>query len=133
MNRYEEIDHTADWAFRAYGSDIKELFQNAAYALFALEGALDTPSTLTREIHVEAIDREALLVNWLSELLFFQETQHETYQKFEITQLSDTELTATVHGAHTQPITKFIKAVTYHDLKIEQTDKGWQATVVVDV
>lgn len=131
--QYEELDHTADWAFRAFGTDLKELFQNAAYALFALEGALDAQSTLTREIHAQGIDREALLVNWLSELLFLQETQRETYQKFEITKLSDTALTATIHGAHTQPATKFIKAVTYHDLKIEQTEKGWEATVVVDV
>ncbi len=133
MNRYEEIDHTADWAFRAYGNDLKELFENAAYALFALEGALDAQSTLTREIHVAGIDREALLVNWLSELLFLQETKRETYQKFEIEKLSETELSATVHGAQTQPLTKFIKAVTYHDLRIEQTEKEWQATVVVDV
>ncbi len=133
MPQYEELDHTADWAFRAFGSDLRELFQNAAYALFALEGALDAQSTLTREIHVEGIDREALLVNWLSELLFLQETKRETYQKFEIMKLADTELTATVHGAQTQPITKFIKAVTYHDLKIVQTEKGWEATVVVDV
>lgn len=133
MTQYQEIDHTADWAFRAYGSDLKELFENAAYAIFALEGALDAHSTLTREIHVEAIDREAVLVNWLNELLFLQETKRETYQKFEITKLSDTELDAVVHGAHTQPITKFIKAVTYHDLKIEQTENDWQATVVVDV
>jgi SHS2 domain-containing protein len=133
MSQYEEIDHTADWAFRAFGKDVKELFENAAYALFALEGALDAQSTFTREIHVEGIDREALLVNWLSELLFLQETKRETYQKFEITNLTETELQATVHGAHTQPITKFIKAVTYHDLKIKQPEKGWEATVVVDV
>lgn len=131
--RYEEIEHTADWAFRAFGADLKDLFQNAAFALFALEGALDAQSTLTREIHVEGVDREALLVNWLSELLYNQETKRETYQSFEVTQLSDTELQATVHGAPSQPLTRFIKAVTYHDLKIEQTESGWQATVIVDV
>src|SRR5262245_66679897 len=109
MPRYEEVDHTADWAFRAFGKDLKELFENAAYALFALEGALDAESTLAREIHVEGIDREALLVNWLSELLFLQETKKETYQTFNITELSDTTLTATVQGAETKPITKFIK------------------------
>lgn len=133
MDRYQELDHTADWSFRAFGRDLAELFANAAYALFALEGALDAQSTLTREIRVEGIDREALLVNWLSELLFLQETRHETYQRFDITKLTDTELEATVWGAQAQPATKFIKAVTYHDLKIEQTEKGWQATVVVDV
>ena len=133
MDRYQELDHTADWAFRAFGKDLQELFANAAYALFALEGALDAQSTLTRDIRVEGIDREALLVNWLSELLYLQETHQETYQSFDITKLTDTELEATIQGAQAQPATKFIKAVTYHDLKIEQTERGWQATIVVDV
>jgi SHS2 domain-containing protein len=133
MPRFEEIEHTADWAFRAFGKDLKELFENAAYALFALEGALDVPSTLTRKVHVQGIDREALLVNWLSELLFLQETKRETYQSFDITALSDTSLDALVQGAASEPLTKFIKAVTYHDLKIQQTESGWEATVVVDV
>lgn len=133
MNNYEELDHTADWAFRAFGTDLKQLFQNAAYAMFALEGALDAQSTLTREVHASGLDREALLVSWLNELLYLQETKHETYQKFEITNFSDTELDATINGAEAQPAGKYIKAVTYHDLKIVQTEKGWQATIVVDV
>ena len=133
MSRFQEIDHTADWAFRAYGSTLQELFENAAYALSALEGALDAQSTLTREIQAQGIDLEALLVNWLNEILFLQETQRETFQKFQITQMTDTALTATLHGATALPATKLIKAVTYHDLKIEQTEKGWQATIVVDV
>jgi len=133
MKPYEEIDHTADWAFRAFGRDLVELYSNAAYALFALEGALDTQSTLTREVRVEGVDREALLVNWLNELLYLQETQHETYQRFELSELSETKLRATIHGAPASPTTKFIKAVTFHDLKIIQTPEGWQATIVVDV
>lgn len=133
MDRYEEIDHTADWAFRAFGRDALELYQNAAYALFALEGALDVPSTLSRVVQVTGFDREGVLVNWLNELLFLQETEHETYQSFEISRLTDTELEATIHGTPAQPITKFIKAVTYHDLKIQETPDGWQATIVVDV
>lgn len=133
MKRYEELDHTADWSFRAFGSNLRDLFENAAYALFSLEGALDAQSTLTREIHVEAIDREALLVKWLNELLFLQDTEHETYQTFEITNLTDTELQATIYGAHMESLEKLIKAVTFHDLNIEQTATGWQATLVVDV
>lgn len=133
MERYQELEHTADWAFRAFGRDLVELYQNAAYALFALEGALDTPSTTTHTVRVEGIDRESLLVNWLSELLYLQETRRETFQKFEINELSDTSLTATIHGAPAPPNIKPIKAITYHDLKIEQTPDGWQATIVVDV
>jgi SHS2 domain-containing protein len=106
---------------------------NAASAIFSLEGALDAQSSLTREVRVEGMDRVALLVNWLNELLFLQETEHETYQKFEITELSETALTATIHGAPSAPQTKFIKAVTFHDLYIVQTETRYEATIVVDV
>lgn len=133
MKRYEEIDHTADWAFRAFGHDLKELYENAAYAIFDLEGTMDAPITVTRNVNVQGIDHEGLLVNWLNELLFLQETKNETYQQFNITQLTDTELEATIQGAASPPTKKFIKAVTYHDLKIERTPHGWQATIVVDV
>ena len=133
MKRFEEIDHTADWAFRAYGRDLKELFENAAAALFALEGVGEQPTAVTREVQVEGIDHESLLVNWLGELLYLQETRHETYHHFSVDRLSSTLLSARVEGAGSGPLNKFVKAITYHDLRIEQTPEGWAATVVVDV
>ena len=38
MRRYEEIEHTADLAIKAYGRDMKELFANAAYGMFSAMG-----------------------------------------------------------------------------------------------
>lgn len=133
MKRFEEIEHTADWAFRAYGRDLRELFENAAFAVFTLEDAVPESAPVTRQVSVHAIDYESLLVNWLSELLFLQETSRETYSEFHITSISPTDLNATISGAPSGPLNKFVKAVTYHDLRIEQTPEGWQATVVVDV
>ncbi len=133
QKRFEELDHTADWAFRAYGRDLNELFENAAYALFALEGVTSAQTTVTREVNVNGIDYESLLVNWLSELLYLQETRGETYAQFTVERLTPTALRAKIQGAPSGPLNKFVKAITYHDLKIEQTPEGWQATVVVDV
>jgi SHS2 domain-containing protein len=133
MKRFEEIEHTADWAFRAYGRDLKELFENAAHALFALEGAAGNHATVARQVDVKGIDYESLLVNWLSELLFLQETRGETYSQFAVKNLTATALSATIQGVPSGPLNKFIKAITYHELKIEQTPEGWQATVIVDV
>ncbi len=133
MKQFEEIEHTADWAFRAYGRDLKELFENAAHAVFALEGVEPGELKLTREVEVTGIDYESLLVNWLSELLYLQETQHETYFDFSIATLGPTHLRGTIRGAPSGPLNKFVKAITYHDLKIEQTADWWRATVVVDV
>ena len=133
MKRFEELDHTADWAFRAYGRDLKELYENAAYALFTLEGAAEGERTITREVQVAGIDREAVLVNWLSELLYLQETRGEVYGEFHVHTLTPTALGATIKGGKSGPLNKFVKAITYHDLKIEPISDGWQATVVVDV
>jgi SHS2 domain-containing protein len=133
MKRFEEIPHTADWSFRAFGKDVRELFENAAFAIFALEGAEPGEAKIARAVEVTGIDYESLLVNWLTELLWLQESNHETYQRFEIAMLAPTHLRAQVFGAPTTRLNKVIKAVTYHNLKVEQTMEGWQATVVVDV
>lgn len=133
MKRFEELEHTADWAFRAYGRDLPELYENAAYALFALEGVTGGKTTVARQVAVEGIDYEAVLVNWLSELLYLQETRGETYHQFQVEAVTPTALRATIRGAPSGALNKFVKAITYHDLKIEPTAEGWQATVVVDV
>lgn len=134
MERFEEVEHTADWAFRAFGKTPAELFENAAYAMFALAGTIcDDPPVLTRDVEVSGADRETLLVNWLNELLYWQETALETYDRFEILELSDTRLRARVHGRPLGEVKKLIKAATFHNLAIENDGGRWQATVVVDV
>lgn len=135
MRRFEEIPHTADWSFRAFGKDLRELFENAAFAIFSLEGAQprEDANETARVIEVSAIDYESLLVNWLTELLWLQESHHETYPRFNIETLSPTALRAQVFGKPMTQLDKIIKAVTYHNLKIEQTANGWEVVVVVDV
>ena len=135
MTRFEEIPHTADWSFRAFGKDLRELFENAAHAVFALEGAQarEHANETARVVAVSAMDYESLLVNWLTELLWLQESRRETYQRFDIETLVPTALRAQVFGAPLAGLDKIIKAVTYHNLEIKQTTNGWEAVVVVDV
>ena len=134
MQAFEEVEHTADWAFRAHGRDLAQLFANAAHGMFELQGgAAEGESSVAREIAVSGTDRETLLVNWLNELLYLQETQHETYSRFEIMEISDTHLRACVHGRPSRPEGKLIKAVTFHDLEVRRSEDGWEAAIVVDV
>lgn len=132
--RFEEIEHTADLALRAYGRDTKELFANAAHGMFALmaEPSLEEP-TLEREVSLEATDPESLLVDWLNELIYLHEVERETYSQFAIETLSPVELKARVTGGPTKSKTKAIKAATFHDLAIEETANGLVATIVFDV
>jgi len=135
MKRFEEIPHTADWSFRAFGRDQRELFANAAHALFTLQGAapVEHAKTIERAVTIAAIDLEALLVNWLNEMLFLQEQHREVYERFDIAELTPTALVAKIIGKPRGTMDKIIKAVTFHNLKIESTQDGWEAVVVVDV
>jgi SHS2 domain-containing protein len=132
--RFEEIEHTADLAIRAYGRDMKELFANAAYGMFTLmaEPSLEGPAR-EREVSLEAMDCESLLVDWLNELIYLHEVERETYSQFDIEALSPTKLKAHVTGGLTKSKTKAIKAATFHDLAIQETANGFVATIVFDV
>lgn len=131
---FEEVEHTADWAFRARGRDLAELFRSAARALFIMQGALaQSGETVTREIEVTGGDLETLLVNWLNELLYLQEVHNEAYDRFEVVEITSERLRARVHGRLRHSAQRLIKAATFHDLAVKRTDDGWEATVVVDV
>ncbi len=134
MKRFEEIPHTADWSIRAFGRELPELFQNAAYAIFAMQGIeANGPNEKARRVSVSGIDYPSLLVNWLNELLFLQESERMAYSRFEIKAISPQALEADVYGGPIKKIDKVVKAVTYHNLKIEQTPEGWRAILVMDV
>jgi len=132
--RYEEIEHTADRAIKAYGKTLEELFANAAYGMFAImANPEEVPTEITREVKVEASDIESLLVEWLNELLFLQETEGELYREFEMEEITDTRLKARVKGGKGYATKAKVKAATYHDLEIKKVGKrGYEAIVVFD-
>jgi protein archease len=135
MEGFEEVEHTADWAFRARGHDLKQLFANAASAMFELQlrPPLPLAEEVERHLEVAGFDRETLLVNWLNELLYLQEKHGEIYREFELQDISDTRLRARLRGLRSPGVARMIKAVTFHGLEIKRVAEGWEATVVVDV
>jgi riboflavin kinase/FMN adenylyltransferase len=136
---FEELEHTADWAVRIAGATLPELYAHAGQTLFHLMGApFDAPATVTHEVTVEANDLEVLLVRWLQELLFRMETADELYTQFTVAEVvppaggMPARLRATVAGVPGRSDLAHVKAVTYHNLAVQQTDGGWEATVVFD-
>jgi SHS2 domain-containing protein len=131
---FEELEHTADLALKVHGHSLEEVFANAAYGLFSLMADLDgLEPTISREISLESLDYETLLVDWLNELLYLHEVEEEIYSHFEIEALSSTALSATIWGAKTEASKLTVKAATFHDLEISETDDGYLVTVVFDV
>ena len=69
----------------------------------------------------------------LNELLYLHDSEGLGFEQIKIQELDQTNMGAKVTGAPTQQWLKDIKAVTYHNLAIRQTDSGLEVTLVLDV
>jgi SHS2 domain-containing protein len=130
---FEEVSHTADWSARVWAPDLPTLFKEAARAMNSLSGTvIGTNGRVSRALEVEGPDLENLLVAFLSELVFYQEQENLTFDDFDL-RVAGQWLKVAMEGAQTESVDKAIKAVTYHNLKIERTTEGFETTIVFDV
>src|SRR5207237_304892 len=73
---FEVRPPTADGGFRAWGTDLADLFETAARAMFSLEYDLDSvPQQESPSVAVRGDDLEGTLYAWLSELLWLHDAQ----------------------------------------------------------
>jgi len=135
---YETFEHTADIGLRVHSADLESLFREAAEGLFSvLVEAIPRNETVQRaDFELEAERTEFLLVDWLSELLYRFETRGLLFDSFDV-RLDGDRLVAT---ARSRPFDEQrdrmlheVKAVTYHDLRVRRTDRGWLAEVILDI
>jgi SHS2 domain-containing protein len=130
---FEEIQHTADWSLHVWATDLPELFSESARGMNALSGTRLSPAPkISRSIESVAPDHESLLVSFLSELVYFGEQEKLAFDEFKI-RIAENRLTAELDGAAIISMDKAIKAVTYHNLQIRQTLKGFEVEIVFDV
>lgn len=131
---YEILEHMADLKIRAYGKNLSELFSNMLKGMFEACGPVISDKTIIkREIKVKSSNLESLLVDFLSEALYLSDVNNETYFEAEFKKLNEKELIAEIKGNKIQRQKEEIKAVTWHDLKIEEVNNQWQATVLFDI
>lgn len=130
---FREVEHTADWELEVWAPDMPGLLEQAAQGMYALTGArLKSGPRFTRGIELQAYDREGLLVAFLEDLLFYGEVAGLGFDTFDI-RVEQNSLRAQVSGAPLESQSKEIKAVTYHDLAVRETERGLAVNVVFDV
>ncbi len=136
--KYRTLSHTADLGLRIWGATLADLYANAGAALTAtITDRRGLRLKESKEITVEAPDREALLVAWLNHLLYLYDIDGFLGREFAVRELSPERLTATARGDIFDPERHVgktaVKAATYHQLEITRTRDGWQATVIFDL
>ena len=135
---FEILEHPADVGFRARAGSLRELFEKAAEALVSI--ALEIEHIEQREsypIEAEGDSNESLLVNWLSEVLYYLDGRQLAMRSFRVKDFGQNRVSGDAFGEprrqsrHRAKLV--IKGVTYHQLKIEQTEQGWCCEVYLDV
>ena len=122
--------------FEAYGKDKKELFENAAEALFVVICKIkEVKPKETEEFQIKANNLEDLMLNWLQALIAIVDTEEKFFSKFEIKEIDNTHLKAKLKGEPIRPELggTVVKAVTMYNFKLEKTKKGYKATVSLDI
>ncbi len=132
---FEEIEHTADWSLRVRGADLRALLSHAARGMSSLlvSDLAAVPADVRRQVELDALDAESLLVEWLGELAYWAESELLVFREYDLAEVSPTHLRAALRGGRVPGLQKHIKAVTYHNLKIVTTEDGLETVIVFDV
>jgi SHS2 domain-containing protein len=135
--RFEIVEHTADVGIRGRGSTLDALFAAMAEGLFAIIADPRTVGTgRRRTIALQAASEADLLHDWLEELNALHQVHSELYRRFEV-RVAGTRLEAVVRGEaidlDRHDLRVEVKAVTWHDLRLEQADGRFEAFVLLDI
>jgi len=118
-----------------YGSDIKEIFLNSAYAFRKIVGGRrKLTEKFTRKISLQSENYETLLFLWLSEFLYLYDSQRLLPMEINDFTLKDYSLEATVKTGilNSSPLI-YIKAITMHKIAIERRNGKLRARVIFDL
>lgn len=138
LKKFEIVEHTADVGVRAYGDSRAEAFANCALGMVSL---MYDPGSVRREerarIEVRAPEEKALLVAWLSEILYLVEAEGWAFGEFVVEEASGLEARGWGLG---EPLDRDrhrvfgeVKAPTYHMLELAERGGRWEAQVIFDV
>ena len=140
---WKEIDHTADAGIEVWAESFSDLMLCAGMAISEMTTNINSMSY--EEEHIIVVEEEELdllLVEFLKELIFLQETKDfiplrfKNPKHFPAGKTMVFSVTAMggkwIEGKH-ESLTH-IKAVTYHDLQVRcNNSKDWYARVIFDL
>jgi SHS2 domain-containing protein len=133
----------ADAAFAAHGKDRNEVFANSALAVMAImANVAKVGASKNFKVEASGYDLKSLMFDWLSKVLYVSSTEHVLFSKFVVEVIEGAgkeefalkatcwgeEIDLKKHDMHAE-----VKAITYHQMEVEEKDGKWRAQVVVDL
>ena len=141
MHNFKFIEHTADIAVDLTASSIEELFICAAEAWkCAIYDGDKLKSDETKRIKLNTDSLEELLVDFLSEINYFLLTKKwicTSVSSLSIKHNIEFQLQTELNGINLKDelieLNEEIKAITYHQLKIEKIENEFRTRIVFDI
>ena len=139
---FELLEHTADVGIRARGATLEEAFEQVTLGLAEVLGALAPGPGEAVAVAVSAPDPGGLLVDWLNEVLWLRETRDAWLAGVQVDRVGEGAAVGSVSFTSKGPAEEgdpapdgtFVKAVTYHRLRVEPDPAGgWLIEVYLDV
>jgi SHS2 domain-containing protein len=135
---WEHFDHQADIGVRGVGDSQAAAFEEAAMAMTAVitDPSLVKPTQMV-SVFCQNPDRDLLLAEWLSAIIYEMSTRRMLFSRFEV-KIDDSLLHAKMWGEEVDqekhhPAVE-VKAATYVGLGVKEEPPGyWVAQCVVDV
>ena len=140
--RFVEGLTVADIAFEATGKSVEEMFISAADAMTntQLNDLKQLKLEVEKEFTVKAGEVDRLLHDFLQELIFLKDAELLLFGKYELEiskKRGEYTLKVKARGEKIDPkkhnLLVDVKAVSWHKFKVEQTEEGWTALVIIDV
>jgi SHS2 domain-containing protein len=133
------LAHTADTGVEASAADFPNLVVELATGMFESMATVVSGISEERaviEIEVTGSTPEDIVIGALSELLYESEVGDLHLCDFRARAVGGNGVNVTAHGVPLSTVEVTgppIKAVTYHDLRVEETDGTWYGRVYFDV
>ncbi len=128
---------TADVAFEAYGKTLEEAFANSALAMFEVQTDVGkVKPNISKDVEIVSENKESLLFDWLSELLYLRDIENMFFSKFEIKieKNKKFKLTGKIYGEKIEghELRTEVKGVSYQLMEIEEKEEV-KVRVILDV
>lgn len=130
---FEEINHTADLALRVWGEGFHDLLIQAARGLYYLFNINTVGSSCVFcSFAIAEGPQDVMLVDFLNELIYLCEVKQKKFDVFSFRHQQG-QLIIECQGISLTSHQRSIKAATFHDLEIIESEGILGTTVTFDV
>ena len=135
---FEILEHSADEKFHAEGDSKEKVFSEAVKAFAEIVGG-NTEGMYHHKIDVESENLEALLYDFLDELVFLQDSEGVAISHAEDVKIEEKtdswkiNASILVDNITSDMNLLDIKSPTYNEMKVDYQDEKWILEAVLDV